>query len=51
MITPNSGIAPFLAPNRNKLTVPFKPLLGLNLPNLYWDRLGNVTAKVVGPLS
>jgi len=22
MITPNSGIAPFLAPNRNKLTVP-----------------------------
>ena len=23
MITPNSGIASFLAPNRNKLTVPF----------------------------
>jgi len=22
MIKPNSGIAPFLAPNRNKLTVP-----------------------------
>ena len=24
MITPNSGIAPFLAPNRNKLTVPHR---------------------------
>jgi len=41
MITPNSGIASFLAPNRNKLTVPPRPVLSAT-GDEWWVELGTV---------
>jgi len=51
MITPISGIASFLASNRNKLTVPIPSLLGIAIPQQVANATGFLCRELPGKLT